>query len=119
MNISVLLGKTLRAIERNGDEQLVFVVDDSEKYVMYHAQGCCESVHLEDVTGELNDLVGSPILEAEEADNDFPAPKGEYVDSYTWTFYKLGTIKGRVTLRWLGESNGCYSESVDFERCAK
>jgi hypothetical protein len=108
-------GKTLAAIERLGDEELVFVTTDGIRYRMYHGQDCCESVSLNEVIGNLDDLIGSPIIEAEEVigDND-KEPKPEYPDSWTWTFYKFGTAKGHVTLRWLGESNGYYSESVEF-----
>jgi hypothetical protein len=36
-------------------------------------------------------------------------------ESYTWTFYRFGTRRGSVTVRWLGHSNGYYSEGVSVE----
>jgi hypothetical protein len=81
---------------------------------MYHYQNCCESVQLEDVAGDIADLIGTPILKAECVSN--AATSEEVVgECGTWTFYKLSTINGSVTLRWLGRSNGYYSEDVNFE----
>jgi len=116
---SDLLGKTLVAATHNDAEDVVrLVASNGDRYVMYHDQDCCENVSVESIVGDLSDLIGSPILQAEEVTHSGETPEGvtppEYPDSYTWTFYKLGTIKGGVTIRWLGESNGYYSESVSL-----
>lgn len=83
-------------------------------FIFSHDEECCESVEIESVVGDLQDLVGEPLLLAEESDGETPA---EYTfenepESYTWTFYKFATRKGYVDVRWLGESNGYYSERV-------
>ena len=109
--------KTLTAVNQVGDEEIWFTTSEGKQYRMFHAQYCCESVTIEDIYGDLADLVGSPILMAEEATSD-KNPDGvteRYPDSFTWTFYKFATRKGYVDIRWYGESNGYYSESVDFE----
>jgi len=119
-----LVGKTFTRIDKKGSDELVFYDTDGEIYVMYHEQDCCESVYIEDIDGDLEDLLHSPILMAEEVTSHDNPDKDEEEDeddnwdygSQTWTFYKIATIKGTVTLRWLGESNGYYSESVDFVR---
>lgn len=113
-DIKELLGKTCTSVVNSEDERIAFITDVGPDYVMYHDQDCCESVYVEDIVGELADLVGSPILVAEEVSSeDYPSKEG-HSEEEQWTFYKLATIKGSVTIRWYGESN-YYSTSVSFK----
>jgi hypothetical protein len=113
VGIEQMVGKVFTSI-RNEDTELVFE-NATERFVFFHAQDCCEHVSIEDVCGDLEDLVGEPLLMAEEV-SGYVGPEPEYYDSYTYTFYKFATRKGYVDVRWLGESNGYYSESVSLGR---
>jgi hypothetical protein len=127
VDVSVLVGRTLKEVRRTGrpddNDALVFVTTDGCTYNMYHSQDCCETVRIEDIAGDLEDLIGTPVLVAEERVSTGTAPVDEDgYDSgggYTWTFYELRTIKGSVTIRGYGTSNGYYSEGVDFEQVGK
>lgn len=117
-SISDLLGVTIASIVVNdAKDRIVFALNDGRKCLMYHSQDCCESVTVDDIAGDLSDLIGSPILKAEEvvSNQNPPGVTMEDQDSFTWTFYHLATIKGYVTIRWYGSSNGYYSEIVSFE----
>ena len=122
LNINCLLGKTLVHIigAEEGKDQITFICSDGSEYVMYHEQDCCEEVKIEDICGDINNLIGHPLTMAEDISNEvddtalMDNEDIEYIVSYTWTWYKFATVKGYVTIRWFGESNGYYSESVDF-----
>jgi hypothetical protein len=112
-----LVGKTItdaRQTERYGNDCLEFTLDSGVVCRMYHYQDCCEHVSIEEIHGDLQHLVGSPLIMSEETSNYEEASKhGDGYDS--WTFYRFATIKGYVTVRWYGSSNGYYSTNVDFE----
>lgn len=107
-----LKGKTLVKIEglTIGNDEVRFFTDDGKIMEMFHEQDCCENVRIEDIIGDTDDLIGTPILLAEEV-TEF----GDKYQSCTWTFYKIGTLKGSITIRWLGESKGYYSEKVNIK----
>jgi hypothetical protein len=102
-------------VEVAGDkERVAFTFDADKSIAISHMSDCCETVIVYDIIGDIQNLVGSPILDADETTDSDNWPgdvsQPEYLDSYTWTVYRLRTAKGEVTLRWLGESNGYYSE---------
>ena len=113
--IEDMVGKVFTSV-RNEDTELVFE-NATERFVFFHQQDCCEHVSIEDVCGDLQDLVGEPLLLAEEVEGETPVDFNEReYESVTWTFYKFATRKGYVDVRWLGESNGYYSEGVSLGR---
>jgi hypothetical protein len=118
-DVKDLVGQICTSVEQNAYDEIIFTLKGGRQYHLYHRDDCCESVTIEDICGDLAYLVGAPILMAEESsDSDWPSnvPQPEYPpESYTWTFYKFATIKGYVTIRWYGTSNGYYSERVTFE----
>ena len=107
-----LLGRTVSHIEQS-DHELILYLSRINYVRFYHHQECCEDVYIEDVCGDINDLVGSPLLVAEEV-TDYTGPATED-ESWTWTYYRFATQRGSVSVRWYGSSNGYYSESVDIE----
>ena len=115
--IEVLKSQTITNIQgmTKGSKKIIFTLSNGRKIKMFHAQECCEEVQLEDVVGDPADLLNSPILVAEVSQsNGNQLNKGD--ESWTWTFYKLATIKGSVDLRWYGTSNGYYSEDVNIRQ---
>lgn len=118
-NDLLLNGLVFKSVTKTGYNEIRFELADdcvvkegSKKRVLVfgHNQDCCENVGIEQIDGDLSDLEGVPLMMAQEATCENPEP-GD--DCSYFTFYKFATIKGYVTVRWLGESNGYYSTSVD------
>jgi len=111
-----MLGKTFVQVSGSvGSDGMMFETATGERFMFAHQQDCCETVRINDIVGDLQDLCGTPLMLAEEVRGETPVDfEEEYHESVTWTFYKFATRKGYVDVRWLGESNGYYSESVDL-----
>ncbi len=118
-DISVLNGRHLVSVTglEAGSDRVVIECEDGTEWVMVHCQDCCESVSVEEVVGDVADLQDAVVIDARCETNSEDPPPSEWgpPESFTWTFYIIQTTKGAVTIRWLGESNGYYSEGVDFE----
>lgn len=110
--IEDMVGKVFTSV--TSDYDTMTFKNDTESFTFFHDQSCCESVEINDIVGDLSDLVGTPLLMAEEVSDSGP-DSNDLSNSRTWTFYKFATIHGYVDVRWLGESNGYYSESVHLD----
>lgn len=118
VELSALVGKVVKEVRGlvKGSGEVLILTECGQEYMFHHAQNCCEHVDLDDFEGDASDIIGATVLSAEEvtSEDDGNNKPNECSVSWTWTFYKIETTKGGIWMRWLGESNGYYSESVDF-----
>lgn len=116
-NLQKLVGKTI--VELNCEKGRDFVAAKTDCGLLFEFYNDdYGSVHLEDITGDIDDLIGTPIIMVEEVTNREEISDTSVVyndDTHTWTFYRLESRKGLVVLRFFGTSNGYYSESVTID----
>ena len=106
--IEKLIGQVVVEVNAS-DDKLTFQLESGARVTFRHYQDCCEGVYIEDIEGDLTDLLNTPLVVAEEAtkENDQTSEWG------MWTFYRFATERGWVVVRWYGESNGYYGVGVD------
>ena len=114
-----VIGKTLKDVKvtrftpgQNESDEILFTFEDGTEYKMYHEDECSESVEIEDISGDLDNIIGSPLRVAEEVTSEDSVAS----ESGTWSFYKFATAKGYIDIRWYGSSNGYYSETARFRQ---
>jgi hypothetical protein len=107
---SDLVGATVVHIEKIDNTEIMFITDAGKRYSLCHQQDCCEQVYIDDIIGDLDDLLGNPLLIAEERFEKDP----DAAESATWSFFEFATINGSITVRFYGASNGYYSETANL-----
>lgn len=113
IEFAYLQNETLSKIEVE-DTRITFTLKNGERFMLFHDQDCCENVYVEDIAGDISDLIGMPLLLVEESSNEDDPPAEGTQEFYQWTFYKMSTNRGSVTIRFFGSSNGYYSTAVSF-----
>ena len=103
------------------DHEIRIEIEGGRVFRFYHNQDCCESVRIaapKDGDGSLLNLIGKEIREVTQEEDRDDGTDTDY-DSWTKTTITFRTDSETVISRWIGESNGYYSEDVDLEEIFK
>jgi hypothetical protein len=112
VKFDVLVGEVLDAVDIDREKDQIFLTTRSgRQFLIYHEQKCCETVEISGQDGSFDKLIGKPIVEAR--DNAVDTSE-EAADSQTTTTLVFRVDDHTVISRWVGDSNGYYSESVDI-----
>ena len=112
MNAQSLVGEVLAYIDVYGESnEILLTTESGKRYKIWHEQDCCESVEIAGWDGAFASLIGRKIVEVT---HDEDSTKTEY-GSQTKTAITFRTNESTVISRWIGYSNGYYSEKVTIE----
>lgn len=118
-NFSDLIGEHIFKVDinRSSEDEIIFYTLSGKRFRMHYEHDCYAHCSIEDIVGDVEDMEGYVVDAREESNSD--NPKSDPDESFTWTFYILQTVKGCVTIRWYGSSNGYYSERASFQRLTR
>ena len=124
VNESEMVGETVEFVDVDETKnQIVITTQSGRQFRIYHDQYCCEQVEIaesQDGDGQLVTLVGKKIEGVEvELEEDVDPPPFEDCDSWTRTKISFRTNSETVISRWIGTSNGYYSESITINELNK
>jgi hypothetical protein len=119
IDINDLVGQTIVSID-NLEYNSSCVYFNTEKYIftMFHEPQCCESIYIDDICGDISDILNTPIIAAYESfkeKNFFSSKIGELSPHDNWTFYNIATVKGDLSIIWRGEQSN-YSSFVEITK---
>ena len=116
INVNDLIGETLTHIDVDDeDNQIMLTTQSGRQIVIKHYQDCCENVHIVDTEGHWHELIGKPIISTSHDETEME----DAYDHGTRTVITFRVDGATVISRWIGESNGYYSESVSLAEITK
>ena len=114
--IKELVGEVLTHIDVDGESnEILLTTESGRRYKIWHDQDCCESVEIAGCDGAFATLIGRKIIDVTHDEDSRNTEDG----SQTKTAITFRTSKSIVISRWIGYSNGYYSESVDITEITK
>ena len=108
LQVDLFRGQKITSIEgyEQNSDRVIFNFENGARIIFAHEPECCESVFLADL--DENIQVGERLMFLE-VRTQCLEPNEDH-EGMTWTFITILTDKCHETMRWVGESNGWYSE---------
>lgn len=112
MSIKELENEIIKEINIVNDAEILFEMQSGKKFKFYHEQDCCESVTIKSIEGSVKELIGKTVRLCEYTLEE--REETGIAEYCTNTHITLKTDDNTVIFKWIGTSNGYYSESVHF-----